>query len=199
MPDIIVFERFADFIEKKPNSKKKYVSKVMNQGQYQPQEDYYLQLRQKLKSVFRNHSSIEELNGLLKKINPRKFNNYETLIDQIQNFMQGKTYAWLNPPRYKIDYSGLELTVNPEIGLSMNGNNYFIKMYFKQETMSKTKAQIMQRIMQDAFKKDFPNAHFAIWDIRNNAFYSQKADEEVNCPYNLKQEALLWLKLVSED
>ena len=58
MPDIIVFERFADFIEKKPNSKKKYVSKVMNQGQYQPQEDYYLQLRQKLKSVFRNHSSI---------------------------------------------------------------------------------------------------------------------------------------------
>ena len=73
LSDVIVFERFADFLEKKERFKKTYVHKVINQGVYQPQEDYYLRLRQKLISLFRKHSSLDELDEILKKITPKKF------------------------------------------------------------------------------------------------------------------------------
>ncbi|DAB14651.1 TPA: hypothetical protein CPU00_08930 [Candidatus Gastranaerophilales bacterium HUM_18] len=199
MPDVIVFERFADFLEKKDRFKKNYVHKVISQGVYQPQEDYYLRLRQKLISLFRKNSSLDELDEILKKITPKKFDNYETLIDQIQNFMQGKTYTWITPPRYQIDYSRLELTVNPEIGLCIEGEDYFIKMYFKKQPLNATKVKVMIKIMQDTFKEDYPNARYAVWDIRQNIFYDKKANEVIKIPYNLKQEALIWLKYASEE
>ncbi len=199
MPNVIVFERFADFLIKKQQYKKSYVHNVIQKGIYKPEQDYYLKLRQKLITLFKKNIPLSELDNILKKIASTKFSNYEILIDQIQNFMQGKKYSWITPPRNAIVYAGLELTVNPEIGLNINNETYLIKMYFKKIKLDPTKARIMQKIMQDALKDETANIKIAIWDIRRGVLYDTQVDREIKVPYDFEQEALIWQKYAEED
>lgn len=197
--NVIIYEWFANFVIEKPNKRKRYVNKVINKGPYSFEKDYYSIFRAKLISAIKKNKSLIELNNMLKKINPRKYNHYEVLIDQIQNFMQGVKYIWVEPPKNIIEYSGLQLKVNPEIGININGETLFIKMYFKQEQINTKKVNVMLKIMQDSIKEDYPNAKVAILDIRHCELHKRDVNEEVVIPYNLDQEAKVWQKYVEEN
>ena len=136
---------------------------------------------------------------MLKKINPKKHDHYEVLIDQIQNFMQGIKYIWVEPPKNIVEYSGLQLKVNPEIGINIKGETLFIKMYFKQDQIENEKVNVMLKIMQDSIKEDYQNAKVAILDIRRCELHKKDINEEITIPYNLDQEARVWQRYVEED
>lgn len=197
--NVIIYEWFANFIIEKPNKRKKYVNKIINKEPYNFAKDYYSVLRTKLVSFIKKNKSLIELNQMLKKINPKKQGHYEVLIDQIQYFMQGVKYTWVEPPKNIVAYSGLQVKVNPEIGVDINGEILFIKMYFKRPKISTEKVNIMLKIMQDSIKEDFPNAKVAILDIRRCELHKKEINDEINIPYNLEQEAKVWQKYVEED
>ena len=113
--------------------------------------------------------------------------------------MQGINYTWVEPPKKTIEYSGLLLKVNPEIGLKINEKVLFIKMYFKQSPIDNAKIKVMQKIMQDALIDEFQDAEVAIWDIRRGLLYQARVNEDIKIPYNLEQEALIWKKYAEED
>lgn len=196
---IILYEWFANFVTEKPNKRKKYVNKIINKEPYAFEKDYYSVLRIKLISTIKKNKSLIELNQMLKKINPKKHNHYEVLIDQIQNFMQGVKYIWVEPPKNIIEYSGLQLKVNPEIGININGETLFIKMYFKQDQIENEKVNVMLKIMQDSIKEDCQNAKVAILDVRRCELHKKDINEEIIIPYNLDQEARVWQRYVEED
>lgn len=196
--NVVIYEWFANFVTEKPNKQKKYVNSIVNKGPYSFEKDYYSILRAKLISFIKKNKSLIELNDMLKKINPKKHDHYEILIDQVQNFMQGIKYTWIEPPKNIIEYSGLQLKVNPEIGININGEPLFIKMYFKSPQISTEKIKVMLKIMQDAIKKDYPNAKIAILDIRRCTLHKTYVREEVAISYNLEQEAQTWKKYVEE-
>ena len=200
MPDdAIIYEWFANFVTEKPQKRKSFVSKVINKEPYVFYKDYYLALRTKLISLIKKNQSLTNLKDILKKIKPKKYIHYEELIDQIQGFMQGINYTWVEPPRKTIEYSGLLLKVNPEIGLKINEKVLFIKMYFKQSPIDNAKIKVMQKIMQDALIDEFQDAEVAIWDIRRGLLYQARVNEDIKIPYNLEQEALIWKKYAEED
>ncbi len=196
---VIIYEWFANFVTEKPNKRKKYVNKIINKEPYAFEKDYYSVLRIKLISTIKKNKSLIELNQMLKKINPKKHNHYEVLIDQIQNFMQGVKYIWVEPPKNIIEYSGLQLKVNPEIGININGETLFIKMYFKQDQIENEKVNVMLKIMQDSIKEDYQNAKVAILDVRRCELHKKDINEEIIIPYNLDQEARVWQRYVEED
>lgn len=196
---VIIYEWFANFVTEKPNKRKKYVNKIINKEPYAFEKDYYSVLRIKLISTIKKNKSLIELNQMLKKINPKKHNHYEVLIDQIQNFMQGVKYIWVEPPKNIIEYSGLQLKVNPEIGININGETLFIKMYFKQDQIENEKVNVMLKIMQDSIKEDYQNAKVAILDVRRCELHKKDINEEIIMPYNLDQEARVWQRYVEED
>lgn len=197
--NVIIYEWFANFVTEKPNKRKRYVNKIINKEPYAFEKDYYSVLRIKLISAIKKNKSLIELNQMLKKINPKKHNHYEVLIDQIQNFMQGVKYIWVEPPKNIIEYSGLQLKVNPEIGINIKGETLFIKMYFKQDQIENEKVNVMLKIMQDSIKEDYQNAKVAILDVRRCELHKKDINEEIIIPYNLDQEAKVWQKYVKED
>lgn len=197
--NVIIYEWFANFVTEKPNKRKRYVNKIINKEPYAFEKDYYSVLRIKLISAIKKNKSLIELNQMLKKINPKKHNHYEVLIDQIQNFMQGVKYIWVEPPKNIIEYSGLQLKVNPEIGINIKGETLFIKMYFKQDQIENEKVNVMLKIMQDSIKEDYQNAKVAILDVRRCELHKKDINEEFIIPYNLDQEAKVWQKYVKED
>ncbi len=197
--NVIIYEWFANFVTEKPQKRKKYVSKIVNKDPYVFYKDFYLTLRTKLISLIKNNQSLVDLKDILKKLNPKKHIHYEILINQIQDFMQGINYTWVEPPKNIIEYSELLLKVNPEIGLKINEKILFIKMYFKQEPIDKAKVKVMQKIMQDSLMNEFPYAEVAILDIRRGILHQIKVNEDIKIPYNLEQEALIWQKYAEEE
>lgn len=200
MPDdVIIYEWFANFVTEKPQKRKGYVSNVINKEPYVFYKDFYSVLRTKLISILRNNKPLTELNEILKNQKTIRQLHYETLINQIQNFFKGKRFTWVEPPKNIIEYSGLQLKVNPEIGLKFNNKTLFIKMYLKQPPISNSKIVIMQKIMQDALKDTYPDAEVAILDVRRGILYQAGVNEEIKISYNLEQEALIWKKYAEED
>lgn len=200
MPDdMIIYEWFANFVTENVRKRKKYVSTIVNKEPYSYITDFYLKLRRNLVSIIKKNESLTDLNNILKNLNPQKHVHYETLIEQIQNFMQGIRYTWVEPLKNTIEYSGLLLKVNPEIGLKINNETLFIKLYFKKPPIDDMKVKVMQKIMQDALQHDFPETKVAILDIRRCILYKATIDEEIKIPYNLEQEALVWQKYAEED
>ena len=53
--------------------------------------------------------------------------------------------------------------------------------------------------MQDAYKEEFPNANFAVWDVRRGSLYQVKASDDIRVSYNFEQEAKNWLKYATEE
>ena len=200
MPDnVIIYEWFANFVTEKPQKRKSYVSKVINKEPYVFYKDFYSVLRTKLISILRNKKPLTELNGILKNQKPIRQNHYEILINQIQNYFKDKRYTWIEPPKNIIEYSGLLLKVNPEIGLKLSNRTLFIKMYLKQPLISNSKIKVMQKIMQDTLKDLYPDARVAILDIRRGILHEVSINERIKIPYNLEHEALIWQKYAEED
>ena len=197
--DVIIYEWFAEFVTKKPQKRKSYVSKVINKEPYVFYKDFYSALRTKLISILRNNKPLTDLNDILKNQKPIRQLHYATLINQIQKFFKGKRYTWIEPPKNIIEYSGLQLKVNLEICLRFDNKTLFIKMYLKQPPINNSKIIIMQKIMQDALKDVYPDAEVAILDVRRGILYEASINEEIKIPYNLKQEALIWQKYTEEE
>lgn len=195
----LIFEKFADYVLKKEKYKKSFVHQTINQGKYEPQQDYYLQLRTRLISLLRKNIPLNELENIIGNISERKTGNYTTLIENIQSFLNGKRYKWVEPIKNEIDYSGLTIKVNPEIGLELDGTMYYIKMYFKQKEISIQKVSILEKMMQDACKTETVNVKLAIWDIRRCKIYSKESEEEISIDYDLQKEALSWLKYANDE
>ena len=86
-----------------------------------------------------------------------------------------------------------------EIGLKIEDEEFFIKMYFKKPDLKKDKVDILLKIMQDAYKEEFPNANFAVWDVRRGSLYQVKASDDIRVSYNFEQEAKNWLKYATEE
>lgn len=195
----LIFEKFADYVLKKEKFKKNFVHQVISQGKYEPRQDYYLQLRTRLISLLRKNVSLSELENIIANVSERKTSNYTILIENIQNFLRGKRYTWIEPIKNEIDYSGLIIKVNPEIGLEIDGTIYYIKMYFKQKEISIQKVGILEKMMQDACKTETTNVKLAIWDIRRCKIYSKDSQEEISINYDLQKEALSWLKYANDE
>lgn len=195
----IVYEWFANFVTAKAQKRKNYVSTIVNRDPYSHITDFYLKLRRNLISIIKKNRSLADLNNVLKNLNSQKLIHYEALIDQIQNFMQGIKYTWVEPPKNTIEYSGLLVNVNPEIGLKINNEILFIKLYFKKPPIDGMKIKVMQKIMQDSLIDEYPDAKVAILDIRRGVLHEAIVNDKIKIPYDLKQEALIWQKYAEED
>lgn len=193
------FEKFAEFILKKDKYKRTFVKAEISKSEYRPEEDFYMKLRTRLKKIFRHNLSLNELDELLKTINPKKLNCYEESIRCIKEFLQDKIYSWEPISNFKVEYAGLNIIVNPHFGLKINGALYLIRIHFKKNEISLKKIKILQKIMQNAYQNEADNIKLSIWDIRRCKFYSIGLNEEIHIEYNLPKLAEKWIEYTKED
>lgn len=193
------FEKFADFILRRDKFKKNFVKAEVNKTEYRPEEDFYLKLRTRLKKILRHNLSLNELDELLETISPKKIKCYEESILCIKEFLKDKVCLWEPISKSEIEYGGLKIVVNPHIGLKINGILYLIRVHFKKDAIKPHKIEILQKIMQNAYKNDLENVKLAIWDIRSCKFYAIDLNEEIRINYDFEKSAEKWIEYAKEN
>jgi hypothetical protein len=98
---------------------------------------------------------------------PKKMDNYSAILSGYRQWWGRKALEWFEPPFALFSRSGIEVTVNPELGFRISGKPHIIKLYFKSEPLSKNRIDIITHLMEICLRDQAPaEAIMAVLDTR---------------------------------
>ena len=149
MPEISLTS-FVDFTLKAGLPKVTLVRQLKNQPAYSPEEDYWLPLRNAIKTMHRSGSSPTSLDKVLAGVHPKKEASYQQRITSYKGWMRRKHFEWADPPTVVWEHQDLSVRINPELGLKIDGVPHLVKLYFKGESPSRLRLSTAAFLMQTA-------------------------------------------------
>jgi hypothetical protein len=170
-PQRISLTDFVDFVSMAGTSKATKVAEIKGRSEYQPAFDFWKPLRKHIIHVHASGGDKSELDEILTTVNdPRKLGLYRTALQGYRRFWGRKSLEWFDPPRSAFSASGIEVAVNPELGLRIDGASCLIKLYFKAERLAKRRVDVILYLMEHELSSKCPDTTFAVLDVqRGNA------------------------------
>lgn len=156
------------------SAKIKFVRDTKTSGPYSPAIDHWKQLRDAIKKVHEENLPVESLRNLLKVVSDKKIKTYSRAINEYIKFVNKNDIKYFPVGKAYWKHSDdLLVSSSPELGLFINGDRYYVKIYYKKKTkdtkVTSRNINSILTLMQVA-KKDFdiePNAKFAVLNLQN--------------------------------
>lgn len=168
MPQISLTD-FVDIVSTSGTPKFTKVRKVKNRPPYAPGADFYKSLRDRIVEVHQKGLEYKDLQNLLKSLSDRKKAiNYPILLNGYRRWWGRKKLKWFAPHQGLWSGHGIDVRVNPEIGLEFNEKLYLIKLYFKADKLSKTRTDIITHLMETCLGAQSSDIIMGVLDIRNS-------------------------------
>jgi hypothetical protein len=140
VPEISLTD-FVDFVVKVGSPKLTKVREIKNRGEYSPAIDAWKRLREGIIGFHRDSTPLDiTLSGITDR---KKLRRYPAAIAGYRRFARRNDSAWFEPPVKKWIQAGLEVRVNPELGLRINGCDTIIKLYFRDEALTKSRLAVV--------------------------------------------------------
>lgn len=168
MPQIVLTD-FVDIAHASGVPKATKIAAVKNRDKYDPRFDFYKRLREHIESVHVQKLPKDRLKEVLHGLTDRKkINIYPGLVAAYMKWWGKKELGYSAPPRGIFTDSGIDVVVNPELGLNIGGKTHFVKLHFKSESLSRSRADIVLHMMELTLREKVPaGAHFALLDVRS--------------------------------
>lgn len=176
MPRITLTD-FIEIVTKSGSPKATKVSQLKNRQAYDPATDFYKPLREGLVSLHKRGGTKNDLADLTKGLaDPKKAANYIPMAVGYKKWWGRKTLEWFVPPGDIYTNSGIDVAINPEIGLKINGQAHAIKLYLKTDALAKTKADLIVTLMDHVLAApETAGTQFSVLDVRNSKLFTHSA------------------------
>lgn len=178
---LISLTDFVDFVVKSGRPKQTVVKQIKNRDPYANFEDFWRRLRTEIVEFHKNgHTDKSEFDAIIDTINPKatsKLVAYPIAIKAYKKFLGRKQIDWFVPPRNAWSAGGINVTVNPELGLEINSQKTLIKLYFKKDKLVKAKADLILALMQEGLPDLPKDTHVAILDVREGRLFEATKPE----------------------
>jgi hypothetical protein len=114
---------FVDFVSKSGTRRLTCVREARSQYEedYHPAKDYWRGLRNAIVNLHQDDRPREDLGGLLGRVPSRKVDRYTECVTGYKKFMGRRAFEWFEPPHTRWEARGLNVRVNPELGLRIDG------------------------------------------------------------------------------
>jgi hypothetical protein len=157
---------FVDFVNKAGPPKLTKVKDIKTRPEYSPAVDFWKPLRETIRD---HHKTGRPLDPVLDRINTRKAARYPGALIAYKKFLRKKQIEWFDPPLGTWTHGELQVRVNPELGLRLNGREHVIKLYFKDEALPRRRLAVVFQLMSIALKDNL-NAErtLSILDVNNS-------------------------------
>ncbi len=167
MPQISLTD-LVDIVSKSGTPKATKVAQVKARPDYEPAFDFYKPLRDRIIEIHRDGDPRSALNVFLATVtDQKKQSNYPSAVNGYKKWWGQKTLVWFSPPRTSYAQHGIEVIVNPELGLDVNGTRHLVKVYFKTDPLSKLRVDIIVRLMETTLRPHCrKNEAMAVLDVR---------------------------------
>jgi len=167
MPRISLTD-FVDIVVKSGTPKATKVVQIKQRQDYEPAADFYKPLREFIVGTHRKGGSrFVPAEVLAPLTDPKKLANYPAAVDGYLRWWGSKHLSWFEPPTGVFSGHGVDVAVNPELGLVVNGVPHVIKLYFKADPLSKLRVDIVTHLMEVALGSRPADAKsMAVLDVR---------------------------------
>jgi hypothetical protein len=168
MPKMSVSD-FASIVSASGTSKVSKIADIKGRGPYSPATDFYKGVRE---GIVDNHTAggtKKNLASILANItDPKKTSHYPALVAGYKRWWGTKSLTWFDPPAATHTAHGIDVAVNPELGLEVNGVKYVIKLHFVKDALSRTRAAFILHLMTQKLTATAPpGAIMSVLDVRN--------------------------------
>lgn len=164
----------VDIVSKSGTPKATKVRQVKLRPDYEPAHDFYKPLRDLIIEIHKKGKPKQELDKIAGYISDKKkIESYPRIIQGYKKWWGCNTFQWIEPPRSAYTANGVEIIVNPELGLKFGKENHVIKLYFKSDPLSKFKSDIITNLMEIELRTlKNENVKMSVLDIRNAKLFT---------------------------
>jgi hypothetical protein len=137
--------------------------------------DFYRQVREAIVDMHRTGKSPDVLDAFLAaQHDERRRRIYPPIVDGYRKFLSSARMTWFEPPTKDYSLGDLDVNVNPELGLSIDGAPHAIKMYFRGEPLSTKRVSVIQSLLVNGLSATAPGTAFGVLDVRNAKLHTFK-------------------------
>lgn len=167
---------FVDIVSKSGTPKATKISNVKHRPNYVPATDFYKPLRDAVIETHKNNFSIIDLRKLIHSLHDgKKIKNYPDLINGYISWCGKKRLEWFEPVSDSFILHDIAVSINPELGLIINGQPHLIKLYFKSDPLTRNRIDIVTHLMEVCLRKHCKHGEtMAVLDIRNGKLLTPK-------------------------
>jgi len=179
---------FVDFVSKAGTPKATVVRKWKESGDYEIVTDFYKRVREAIVEYHKNGAPVDNaLAGCNKKIP-----HFNGIIAGHKKWVRRKDLKWFAPPTEVWQCGQLSVSINPELGLSVEGVPHLIKLYFKGDRLAKSRVNIITQLMTSALASATRrDCVMAVLDVRNAKLFSGQGND-LRLEAQLRAEAAYW-------
>lgn len=172
MPKISLTD-FVDVVSKSGSPKQTKVKQIKNRPAYQPATDFYKPFREGLISLHATGQDRSSLDNIVPKLSDlKKVANYPELIYGYKKWWGKKSIGWFDPPRGTYSSSGIDIAVNPELGLIIDGKRVVVKLYNKAEPITQFRIDMVPLLMELVLRNSCePDDAVALLDVRKGKLH----------------------------
>lgn len=169
--DKVPLTSFVDFILRSGLAKVTVVRDFKTRGEYEPFADFYKKIREGIVEMHRSAKPKSALDALVTGLaDEKKQNNYPEIVRGYKKFLGKKQISWFEPPRADWQSGSITVSVNPELGLNIQGQLTTIKLYLKRPTLSRARAEVISHLMRLALPAA-AGGTCAILDVRGGRLF----------------------------
>lgn len=168
---------FVDVVSKAGTPKATCVKTIKGQlaAGYDPATDFYKILRENIAEIHaqgKPKSALAVIPGLV--YDPKRTAKYPGLVAAYGSWWGRKNITWFLPPRsvWVPSGSGIGIRVNPELGLEFGGERHVVKLYFKDDKLTKPRVDIITHLLDQEFGTAHPGTHFSVLDVPRKKLYT---------------------------
>jgi hypothetical protein len=175
---------FVDIVSKSGTPKATKVAQVKERPDYEPAFDFYKSIREQIVDIHKNGLEGKALYTFLQTLKDRKKKaNYPEIVDGYLKWLGRKQVDWFNPSRENYLSNGVEVIVNPELGLTFKGEMHLIKLYFKDEALSRFRVDVILSLMEHVLRPYCQKSSMmSVMDVRRGKLFSWRELCDSNIP-----------------
>ena len=164
---------FVSYVSKSGPSKLTKVRQLKHRPAYRPFFDFYRPIREAIVALHRTGGGSEILERVLRdEDDPRRLRGFPAVIDGYRRFARRHDAQWFDPPRVIFPAGALDISVNPELGLMLDGEPIVVKLYFCERPLTKRSMDVVMHLMHKATGPLAPaEAHMGVLDVRRSKLF----------------------------
>ena len=197
----ISLTQFVDVVARSGLRKFGKVQEVRQQlaDEYSPGKDMYKGLRDGIILMHKQGRENLYLDQVVFATRDQKRKKlYTERVASYKKWLGRKAPTWFEPCTAIFKGHGVDVRINPEIGLVWRGKTYLIKLYFKAEKLDLQAARLIGAMMRQSLGSQHPDVTFAVLDVKQGKLREFEGDLDSRLLSVIDAELLYLARLFSE-
>lgn len=160
------------------------VRQIKARTQYQHRFDHWREMREAIVSYHADGTNDKKFFDafVATVVDEKRQKTYPLIAKHYQSFIGRKAIASEPTERTTWAYKSLNVIVNPELKLTIDGTSHLIKLYFKERKLTKRSVDLILVLMKHAIPVIKGKYIYALHDVKHDKFYTNDSPKDALLP-----------------